>query len=308
MSTYNAVQAAINAAQPIPFVGGTNLLKGDKGAKAISCLCDFSATGIPSKGYTIDPTVFLQKGYIKTVQALYIDNSANNNVVTVSNPTFGQTFSLPAGWQGYFPILASDQSQQPLQVTSIGSAQAYVILLNVLMPLGIWAATATPSQSTTPQPTADAILDATVSGNQVQVFDSSANTELANLLTEITALAANLANVTIGGGTQISSVQQTAERSVTDHSGTITAGGTAQVAAAVNNSRQGIYLQNLDTTEDLWFSLSGTAAVATAGSFSLSPGTGTTVAGGAWQNSNALTNAISVIAATTGHKFSLMTW
>lgn len=84
----------------------------------------------------------------------------------------------------------------------------------------------------------------------------------------------------------------------TDRSGSITVGGTAQQAMAANTARVEAFVQNIDTTnlEDLWINITGgTAAANTAGSYRLPTGTG-------W--SGKVTSAISVVAATTGHKFS----
>lgn len=88
---------------------------------------------------------------------------------------------------------------------------------------------------------------------------------------------------------------------VKDASTTITSGGTAQVGLAANTGRKFLLIQNPTTaSEDLWFSLTGTAAVDAAGSLSLA-------AGGAmsFEGDFVPSNAVSVIAATTGHKFTI---
>lgn len=83
----------------------------------------------------------------------------------------------------------------------------------------------------------------------------------------------------------------------TNKSGTITVGGTAQSAAAARKGRSYFFLQNPSTeTESLWFSLDATA-VAASPSIELQPGQS--------YESGAVVpiGAVSVIAATTGHKF-----
>lgn len=82
--------------------------------------------------------------------------------------------------------------------------------------------------------------------------------------------------------------------SPTDHSGTITSGGTAQTAINANSTRVEAWTYNVDASEDLWVNFTGTAVVSGAGSVRLSPGRG-------WAGK--VTSAVSVIAATTGHKF-----
>lgn len=84
---------------------------------------------------------------------------------------------------------------------------------------------------------------------------------------------------------------------LTDRSGTIAAGGTSQVAAALNASRKYLFIENPDTAEDLWFNF-GTAAVVGQPSLKLLPG-------GSWESpaSYIPTGSLNVIAATIAHQF-----
>ena len=82
----------------------------------------------------------------------------------------------------------------------------------------------------------------------------------------------------------------------TDKSGTITTGGTAQVAIALNANRRGFVIQNL-SAGDLWWNDVG-AATAASPSFKIVAGQGyESIAG------NCPTTAISIIGATTGQAF-----
>lgn len=88
-----------------------------------------------------------------------------------------------------------------------------------------------------------------------------------------------------------------ASGALTDRSGTITTGGTAQNAMAANTSRKYASVTNpISATESLFVNDAGTATAASP-SYELLPGesyeTGAFVP----------TNAISVLAATTGHAF-----
>lgn len=101
----------------------------------------------------------------------------------------------------------------------------------------------------------------------------------------------------------------------TDCSGTIVTGGTAQTLIAANSNLHGFVVANIDATtgsgEPLWFSFTGTAAAATAGSYPLAAPTATTYAGlNSWTSPAGFgTNgAVSIIGATTGHKFSCTRW
>ena len=272
MPTFADVQAAISQAQPQPFHGGTNLPPGSKSSFAIPVVCDFSASGIPATGYQIDTTVFANKMQMKTVQTLFIDNSGNNGYVEIFNPLFNQAFALPPGWQGYFPILAALISGSKFSVTSTGNQVAKVILLNSLFPFASWAATVTPPTVGQPQTVSDPILDATVQNNRQNV-------------TSIDAQA-----------------------TATDFSGTILVGGTAQIFLAANPARRGFFLQNIDPTdaEGLWFGFSNTITPGSPGAYGLAQAANVNYPGGAFQG--VVSNAIYVVAATAGHKFSGFAW
>lgn len=84
---------------------------------------------------------------------------------------------------------------------------------------------------------------------------------------------------------------------VTNRSGTITSGGTAQTLAPIKSGRRYLFIQNVDASEDLWFNYT-TAAVVDQPSIRLRPGE-------AYENPDGFCSSelISVIAATTGHKF-----
>ena len=85
---------------------------------------------------------------------------------------------------------------------------------------------------------------------------------------------------------------------LTDRSGTITTGGTAQNAIGVNASRNYLLIRNpVTATEDLWVSLVGTATAASP-SIRLTPADFLI-----FECGFIATNAASVIAATTGHAF-----
>lgn len=99
-------------------------------------------------------------------------------------------------------------------------------------------------------------------------------------------------------------------------SGTIGTGGTAQnlVLPLDPDGRHGLVLVNIDASagggEPLWFSTVTTAAAATTGSAPLSaPSSASTFAGlTSWFFPAGSFNTISVVAATTGHKFTCWSW
>jgi hypothetical protein len=106
----------------------------------------------------------------------------------------------------------------------------------------------------------------------------------------------------IGGGT--SSVSGVTNVTVTDCSAAVQTGGTAQQAFGASMNRHGFIIANIDTTEVLWISLTGTAGPNGTGSYSLAAGTGSfTGPTGMGMNS-----ALSVVAATAGHKYTCSVW
>lgn len=84
----------------------------------------------------------------------------------------------------------------------------------------------------------------------------------------------------------------------TTASATITTGGAAQPGKAANANRNYLFVQN-NSTGDLWFNFSGTAAI----------GTGIRLVAGAFYEAPAhfvSPNAISIVGATTGQAFTIV--
>lgn len=101
----------------------------------------------------------------------------------------------------------------------------------------------------------------------------------------------------------------------TNCSGTITSGGTAQNAFAAAATIHGFTIANIDSTagsgEVLWISFTTTAAASTAASYPLSAPAATTFTGLSSFTSPlgfGMNTALSIVGATTGHKFSCVTW
>lgn len=100
-----------------------------------------------------------------------------------------------------------------------------------------------------------------------------------------------------GDGTYSAASAPAVGGSLTDRSGTITAGGTAQTLAAANAARKYLLIQN-NSSADLWLNFT-TTAVASQPSIRLRAGE-TFVMEGAFVS----TQLVSVIGATTGQTFS----
>lgn len=82
---------------------------------------------------------------------------------------------------------------------------------------------------------------------------------------------------------------------------TITTGGTAKTVIAADGSREQITIQN-NSAEDMWCNFLGTAAIDTG--WKLSAGVSRTMRKADWPQ---IANALSIVAATTGSKYSIHT-
>lgn len=98
-------------------------------------------------------------------------------------------------------------------------------------------------------------------------------------------------------------------RTPTDCSISLTTGGTAQNIIAATTGVSGFQIQNIDTSEPLWVSFTGTAVAGAAGSFAIPAATASTFAGaGSYYSAYGFNKAVSVVAATTAHKISCTRW
>lgn len=97
---------------------------------------------------------------------------------------------------------------------------------------------------------------------------------------------------------------KTASTALTDGSTTITAGGTAQNAFAAAAVVNGYEIVNPDPSEDLWISDTTTAVANGTGCIRVAAN------GGAYSSPPGMapSAAVSVVAATTGHKFTARRW
>lgn len=125
----------------------------------------------------------------------------------------------------------------------------------------------------------------------------------------------NIAASVPAGTNPIGTVTGNVNVTPTNCSGTITSGGTAQNAFAAAATIHGFTIANMDSTagsgEPLWISFTTTAAASTAASYPLSAPAATTFTGLSSFTSPlglGMNTALSIVGATTGHKFSCVTW
>lgn len=88
--------------------------------------------------WEVDMTIIQQQGKISTLQAFYIDNSANTNALSITMGLGAQTIDVPAGAQGYVTVLVNNVPK--FSVTSIQAAGqvANVFALNFPVTNAVW--------------------------------------------------------------------------------------------------------------------------------------------------------------------------
>lgn len=277
MSTWIAIQQAIAAGHLNPFVGGENLIHGESSAKAFAAFCDFGATAVPGGGlagvygYTFNPSQLFQQRQILSLQTVYIDNSANNAPVYVTSSQFNQVFAAPAGYQGYFPCLAASASGGTFLITSpLGTGTATIQFLNVYFQAAIWPANLATYAPGVALPVSDAALEALIVAGRFNVRTQSA---------------------------QFTGV---------DRSLTMVAG--SQTLMVANAARQGFLIENVDPVnfEPIGLSFVGPAVLGAPGTFTLAQGSAIGYPGGTLLG--VVSNQITVIATTVGHKITALEW
>lgn len=208
-----------------------------EGPKTVPFVVPFFSGGLTE--YTIDLTLTQQLGYITSVQTCYIDNTDNAEQLIVEVPSVGQRFIMPAGFQGYFPVLAP--IEPVFKFSTDGNIDVFVQLINVPMPAQIWGAS---GGSVIPNPL------------NVNILSQSGALDVV-----VTAPDPLPVEITSGGSTPTY----------------FNAGGNATFAAtdATGSSRLAFYLavtagmtvlfQNQDTTNNAFIAVGGVAVTVTAG-------------------------------------------
>lgn len=104
-----------------------------EGPKALPFIMDFSAFS----EFDIDLTQQYQQGQFTTLQAIYIDNSANGSTLTVTVNGTGQTIVAPKNSCGYYILLMPQPPK--LAITTAGVVKVYVSLMNFYIPPYVWS-------------------------------------------------------------------------------------------------------------------------------------------------------------------------
>jgi hypothetical protein len=161
-----------------------------EGPKALPLALDFTI----NTAYQLQVTDIFSKGPGKpgfsVLQGFYADNSQSAAQLTVTISGTGQTLIVPAGFEGYIPMLSP--SGGTITFTSLGGIQLNVDLYNVPMPAMIWNASSAQfsfvsgGAASGALKTSDVILDAIIAagggGTSVPVTVEGASSTPATVL------------------------------------------------------------------------------------------------------------------------------
>jgi hypothetical protein len=294
----------------VNLVGGSGLPTGSGGggggAGGSSSITSWGGGTLGAMAnYGTSPGAVLVPGmnaFITNVPTVAQATAANFNATVVGTGTFATQVSAFTSWAG----------------GTLGAMANYGTSPGAVLVPGVNASvtnTVTVNGSGVTQPVSVASGQIVDGGDTTQGAKADAACAGGGSACSLNARLAHLENITAGaipaGTNSIGSVNLAANVTATDCSGTVTTGGTAVNAFTAQTTLHGFTILNDDTTEPLWISFTTTAAASTAGSYPLAPATATSFAGASSFTSPpgfGTNHALSVIAATTAHKYSCTWW
>lgn len=120
------------------------------------------------QSFNVDLTLAQQTAQMRSVQAVWYDNSQNATPVTILSQGTQQNLILPGHSQGCLPIFQTVPSK--FTVTCTGGAAVLLQFINVPLPACVWPTTAEPSFTTLGYlQTSDVALDAIITSNSLAV-------------------------------------------------------------------------------------------------------------------------------------------
>jgi hypothetical protein len=128
-------QSATPSLANTPGVNQTNILNAvvpPEGPKSAPVVLDFTNTN----SVTVDFTITTSQGKLSTVQMIYVDNSLNDAPVNFNVQGTSQNVTVPAGAQGWFPIVATNRPK--FVCTTDGHLVITTLFLNVPVAQGYW--------------------------------------------------------------------------------------------------------------------------------------------------------------------------
>jgi hypothetical protein len=125
--SFDIIPAAVSAinAKELPALGLQRTLGMPPGGpKCIPIRLDF----VTSATWNLDYSNEMNLGKLDMVQTLWVDNFGNGQILKITVPGSQQVLQIPAGIQGYFPVLCPN----PVRITfeSTGATVQQVTLIN----------------------------------------------------------------------------------------------------------------------------------------------------------------------------------
>lgn len=108
----------------LPITALKRALIPDGGSKCIPITLDFAANA----SYMLDLQNNQSLGYFDQCQTVWVDNQGNAQILQITIPESQQVLKIPAGVQGYFPVLCPNPIR--MQFDSTGGTRQQVTLLN----------------------------------------------------------------------------------------------------------------------------------------------------------------------------------
>lgn len=148
-----------------------------KGSRVMRIPVDFSLEN-PA---IIDLQIELLNHIIEFVQCAYIDNSANPNSLTIVSQATQQSITVPAGFQGYLPVLCT-MDNPTLTCTTVGTPAILLYLCSFPCPADSWTlqggSTGMDYSANKPALAANLLSTAAVNSTRssIEVQNQSANT------------------------------------------------------------------------------------------------------------------------------------
>lgn len=132
-----ASQPVIGPAQASTFLDMSiyNAQFPSEGAKVVPVPLNFSL----QTAFTIDLTLLQQRGFVKSFQSVFVDNSASVVPITISIGASNQRVVIPGSSQGVVPIFVP--SNPVFTVSSAGGVVVPLFFCNVPLPAAVWPAT-----------------------------------------------------------------------------------------------------------------------------------------------------------------------
>lgn len=151
----------------LPHMGIFNGYSPNEGSQALSVVFDFTA----NTSYGLNLKQYPALGKMSGVQSVYIDNSGNNQPLTIQTHVFLQSVTCPAGAQGYFPLLCAREPSFTVSLPALGTnAVTRLQFLNVPVPSEFWFVNGSSSGGGTLGNNADAVAPVSTGLNGVDAF------------------------------------------------------------------------------------------------------------------------------------------